>query len=153
MHSHAELQEIALGALETLALIFARHELPVQFSQPRQCLQGTRPSVGSSSGGKALDVARYDAVSDFGDTELVIAGLHENFHAARYLDTHMARTAAVLEHLAQADALGARAGRRSDYSLLKFAPAHALSIRAIVAGPSRCAVGFSLLLPSGRLAC
>jgi hypothetical protein len=88
-----------------------------------------------------LDVARYDAVSDFGDTELVMAGLHENFHAARYLDTHMGRTAAVLEHLVQADALGARAARRSDYALLKFAPAHALSIRAIVAGPSRCAVG------------
>jgi hypothetical protein len=103
--------------------------------------------VGCLSGGKALEVARYDAVSDFGDTELVMAGLHENFHAARYLDTHMARTAAVLEHLAQADALGARAGRRSDYSLLKFAPAHALSIRAIVAGPSRCAIGSPLLLP------
>ena len=98
-------------------------------------LQGAASAAGSSS--KALDVQRYDAVADFGDHDLVASGLHENFHAARYLDMHMARTAAILGHLADGDALTARMQRRSDYALLKFAPAHALSIRAIVAGPSR----------------
>lgn len=100
-------------------------------------LQGTAGAAGSFSRGKALDVQRYDAVADFGDHDLVASGLHENFHSARYLDTHMARTAAILEHLADGDRLTARMQRRSDYALLKFAPAHALSIRAIVAGPSR----------------
>lgn len=95
--------------------------------------------MGASTGSKALDVERYDAVADFGDHDLVAAGLHENFRAARYLDTHMARTAAILDHLADGDRLTARMQRRSDYALLKFAPAHALAIRAIVAGPSRCA--------------
>ena len=103
----------------------------------RGLLQGTAAAVGSPSAGKALDVQRYDAVADFGEHDLVASGLHENFHAARYLDTHMARTASVLDHLADGDALTARMQRRSDYALLKFAPAHALSIRAIVAGPSR----------------
>ena len=91
---------------------------------------------------------RYDAVANFGDHDLVASGLHENFHAARYLDTHMARTAAILGHLADGDRLAARMQRRSDYALLKFAPAHALSIRAIVAGPSRCALVKPQLLDS-----
>ncbi|CAK0735135.1 hypothetical protein CVIRNUC_000533 [Coccomyxa viridis] len=102
--------------------------------------KGRARSVGASTGSKALDVERYDAVADFGDHDLVAAGLHENFRAARYLDTHMARTAAILDHLADGDRLTARMQRRSDYALLKFAPAHALAIRAIVAGPSRTAI-------------
>ncbi len=97
---------------------------------------------------------RYDAVADFGDHELVASGLHENFHSARYLDTHMARTAAILGHLADGDRLTARMQRRSDYALLKFAPAHALSVRAIVAGPSRFSVTDALSCrPSARAAC
>jgi len=93
--------------------------------------------VGPSDGGKALDVQRYDMIADFGDHELITSGLHENYHSARYLDTHMARTASILDHLADTDCLTSRMHRRSDYTLLKFAPAHALSIRAILAGPSR----------------
>ena len=101
--------------------------------------QGRARSVGASTGSKALDVERYDAVADFGDNDLIVSGLHENYRSARYLDTHMARTASILDHLADSDRLTARMQRRSDYALLKFAPAHALAIRAIVAGPSRCA--------------
>ena len=102
------------------------------------CVQGRVRSVGASTGSKALDVERYDAVADFGDHDLIASGLHENYHNARYLDTHMARTASVLDHLADSDRLTTRLQRRSDYALLKFTPAHTLSIRAIVAGPSRC---------------
>ena len=101
--------------------------------------QGRARSVGASTGSKALDVERYEAVADFGDHDLIVSGLHENYRSARYLDTHMARTASILDHLADSDRLTARMQRRSDYALLKFAPAHALSIRAIVAGPSRWA--------------
>lgn len=109
-------------------------------------MQGKGQSAGSSAGGRALDVQRYEAIGDFGDHDLIISGLHENFRSARYLDTHMARTASILENLADGDRLLGRAQRCSDYALLKFAPAHALAIRAIVAGPSR--YGFPLTLGS-----
>ncbi|KAK9916711.1 hypothetical protein WJX75_006133 [Coccomyxa subellipsoidea] len=79
----------------------------------------------------------YSALGDFGDHQLVLAGLQENFPAARYLDSHMARTAAVADALADGDRLLRAVHRRSDFAALKFAPAHALAVRAIVAGPQR----------------
>jgi hypothetical protein len=79
----------------------------------------------------------YNSLADFGDHELVLSGLHENLTRARYLDTHMARTAAVLDHLAQADCLLSRVHRRADFAALRHVPAHALAIRSIVAGPQR----------------
>ncbi len=49
----------------------------------------------------------------------------------------MARTAAVLDALGESDRLIRRAHRRADFALLKFAPAAALAVRAIVASPQR----------------
>lgn len=69
----------------------------------------------------------------------MLAGLADNFWRARYLDTHMARTAALADALADGDRLLRAAHRRSDFAALKFAPAHALIASAIVAGPQRCA--------------
>ncbi|BDA40633.1 Chromosome transmission fidelity protein 18 homolog [Coccomyxa sp. Obi] len=79
----------------------------------------------------------YNALADFGDSQLVLAGLQENFPHARYLDTHMARTAAITDHLADGDRLLRAVHRRSDFAALKFAPAHILAVRTIVAGPQR----------------
>ena len=108
-----------------------------------QGCRGARPSTPSSSSSGAAAGAQtrlFDALAHFGDAELVAAGLHENFWRARYLDTHMARTAAILDALGATDCLIRAAHRRSDFGLLKFAPAHALAVRAIVAGPQRCAL-------------
>jgi hypothetical protein len=92
----------------------------------------------------------YSALGDFGDHQLVLAGLQENFPAARYLDSHMARTAAVADALADGDRLLRAVHRRSDFAALKFAPAHALAVRAIVAGPQRCAL-HEALAAQGKL--
>ena len=63
---------------------------------------------------------------------------------------HMARTAAVLDALGESDRLIRRAHRRSDYALLKFAPAAALAVRAIVASPQRyCCQRLTLLSSDG----
>ena len=51
----------------------------------------------------------------------------------------MARTAAIADHLADGDRLLRAVHRRSDFAALKFAPAHILAVRAILAGPQRCA--------------
>ena len=41
----------------------------------------------------------FTMLGDFGDHELVLAGMHENVLSQRYLDTHMQRTAQILDHL------------------------------------------------------
>lgn len=80
----------------------------------------------------------HDALADFGDSELVLAGLHENFHRARFLDTHFRRAAGVLDTLGWTDVLARGVHRRGDFALLKYLPAAALGIHAVVAAPERC---------------
>ena len=80
-----------------------------------------------------------DALSGFGDSELVLAGLHENFPRARFLDAHGRRAAAAAAALGEADVLGRAAGRRGDFALLKYLPAAALRVSELVAAPERCA--------------
>ncbi len=100
-----------------------------------QVAAGPGPSARAGGGFERL----YSTLGDFGDHGLVLAGLQENFPAARYLDSHMARTAALADALADGDRLLRAVHRRSDFAALKFAPAHALAVRTIVAGPQRCA--------------
>ena len=68
----------------------------------------------------------------------MLAGLHENVHRARFLDTGFRRAAGVLETLGDADILARAVHARADYALLKYAPAAALRIHAVVAAPERC---------------
>ncbi|CAL8467057.1 g6593 [Coccomyxa elongata] len=96
----------------------------------------TGPGLSARTSGGSCE-RLYNALADFGDHQLVLAGLQENFPHARYLDTHMARTAAVADHLADGDRLLRAVHRRSDFAALKFAPAHILAVRMIVVGPQR----------------
>ncbi len=109
----------------------------------RHALQAATGPQSTSAAAQAEFDRLYGSLADFGDHELVLAGLHENFAAARYLDTHMARTAAILDQLSQVDRLLHRVHRRAEFAALRYVPAHALAVRGIVAGPQRCA----LLLP------
>ena len=117
-----------------------------------QCMGGLQVPAGPQSSSRAGNGFErlYSALGDFGDHQLVLAGLQENFPAARYLDSHMARTAAVANALAEGDRLLRAVHRRSDFAALKFAPAHALAVRAIVAGPQRCAL-HEALAAQGKL--
>lgn len=77
-------------------------------------------------------------LSDFGDYELVLSGLHENMLSQRYLDTHMERTCSLFGHLQAADQFMAATGKTMDFALMAYLPASMLGVRAIVAGPDRC---------------
>lgn len=94
---------------------------------------------GGKRGRKASPDHLHDALADFGDAELVLAGLHENVHRARFLDTGFRRAAGVLQTLGDADILQRAVHRRADFALLKYAPSAALRIHAVVAAPERCA--------------
>ena len=94
---------------------------------------------GSKRGRKASSDRLHDALADCGDAELVLAGLHENVHRARFLDTGFRRAAGVLESLGDADILQHAVHRRADFALLKYAPAAALRVHAVIAAPERCA--------------
>lgn len=76
-------------------------------------------------------------LEDMGDAELIFGGIHENLLQLRYMDTHMKRTALATNHLAHADVLLRQCGRRGDFSLLRYMPPVALSVRSCVVGPSR----------------
>lgn len=44
-------------------------------------------AAASAAGGGLCTADRLQALADFGDSELAMAGVHENYHSARYLDT------------------------------------------------------------------
>ena len=78
-------------------------------------------------------------LQDFGDGELVMAGLHENVYRARYMDTQLRRTAAIADLLGDGDRIAATTHRRGDWALVKYQPACALLVRSLAAGPDRWA--------------
>lgn len=79
----------------------------------------------------------FRMLSDFGDHELVLSGLHENMLSQRYLDTHMKRTCTLFSHLQAADEFLTATGKSMDFGLMAYLPAAMLGVRAVVAGPDR----------------
>lgn len=79
----------------------------------------------------------FRMLSDFGDHELVLSGLHENMLSQRYLDTHMEHTCQLFSHLQAADAFMTATGRTMDFAFMAYLPAAMLGVRAVVAGPDR----------------
>ncbi|KAK9821413.1 hypothetical protein WJX81_000979 [Elliptochloris bilobata] len=140
------------ACLNTLQLL-ARAGRPVRVADVKAAAAGHKDMTASAFGlwhdlfsdrrggrGRAAVTAPnrlHDALADFGDAELVLAGLHENFHRARFLDTHFRRAAGVLETLGDADVLMRDAHRRGDFAMQKYLPAAALRIHAVVAAPER----------------
>lgn len=83
-------------------------------------------------------------LSDFGDHELVLSGLHENMLSQRYLDTHMERTCSLFNHLQAADSFVTAIGRNMDFGLMAYLPASLLAVRSIVAGPQRYSLSLAI---------
>lgn len=79
----------------------------------------------------------FRMLSDFGDHELVLSGLHENMLSQRYLDTHMERTCSLFGHLQAADQFMTATGRTMDFAFMAYLPAAMLAVRAVVASPDR----------------
>ena len=82
---------------------------------------------------------RLGMLQDFGDSELVMAGLHENVYRTRYMDTQLRRTAAIADLLGASDRFAAMTHRRGEWALVKYQPACALLLRSLAAGPDRWA--------------
>ena len=82
---------------------------------------------------------RLGMLQDFGDSELVMAGLHENVYRARYMDTQLRRTAAIADLLGDSDRFAATTHRRGEWALVKYQPACALLVCSLAAGPDRWA--------------
>eukprot|EP00891_Asterochloris_glomerata_P002587 jgi/Astpho2/2587/Aster-04292 len=80
---------------------------------------------------------RLGMLQDFGDSELVMAGLHENVYRTRYMDTQLRRTAAIADLLGASDRFAAMTHRRGEWALVKYQPACALLLRSLAAGPDR----------------
>lgn len=94
----------------------------------------------------------WDAVSDFGDADLLLRGLHESLPRLRLADGRASRLAAATEALAAADAAATRgvagsgaSGGGGDWALAAFAPLGLLRFRAAVAGPDRPRVAWPAL--------
>ncbi len=79
----------------------------------------------------------YNMLLDFGDSELVLSGVHESLPGLRFFDIGLQRTNQVLSNLEDADAFMRCCQRSGDYSLLKYLPAPTLQVSSIVAGPER----------------
>ena len=115
-------------------------------------------SASSSARGKAAaghhctaSALLWDAVSDFGDADLLLRGLHESLPRLRLADGRASRLAAATEALAAADAAATRGVAGSgaaggDWALAAFAPLGLLRFRAAVAGPDRPRVAWPSLL-------
>jgi chromosome transmission fidelity protein 18 len=84
----------------------------------------------------------FSLLQDFGEPELVLAGVHENLPSLHFFDMALSRTVQVLGHLQDADAMLRRMQRTGDYGLLRYLPAAALSISALVAGPEKPALAW-----------
>lgn len=132
----------ARAARQRQAVDSARVLLILQRNGPSNRIQTIGSAAQRGGRGRATPAPNrlHNALADFGDSELVLAGLHENFHRARFLDTHFRRAAGVLDTLGWADVLSRGVHRRGDFALMKYLPAAALGIHAVVAAPERCAM-------------
>lgn len=79
----------------------------------------------------------YNMLMDFGDTELVLAGVQESLPGLRFFDVGLHRTSQVLGLLEDADAMMRHTQRSGDYGLMKYLPAMVLQVSGLVAGPER----------------
>ena len=81
----------------------------------------------------------FGLLMDFGESELMLAGCHENVPGMRFMDTNLTKLAAISATLGGADILQRAMGRTMDFGLMKYLPAAVLSVAAQAAGPERCA--------------
>ena len=85
----------------------------------------------------AFPASLYEHLLDFGDLDLMCAGVAEHAWQLRYMDVHMRSTAHVADRLADADRLSCTAMRRTSFSLLRYGPTLVLSVRQLASTPGR----------------
>ncbi|KAK9868710.1 hypothetical protein WJX84_007857 [Apatococcus fuscideae] len=99
------------------------------------CTQGKDAAVVS---GRLQDASLLMGVlQDFGDSDLLLAGLHEFMEGSAFTDIAMRRTAEMARHLQDADMFARASMRTGDYGLQKYVPASVLALTTMLAVPHR----------------
>ncbi|KAL4457647.1 hypothetical protein ABPG75_012512 [Micractinium tetrahymenae] len=79
----------------------------------------------------------YDLLQDFGESDLVLGGVHENLLGLRYFDMALQRTTSALNCLGDADRFLRSCHSRGEFALLKYVPAPLVALSGLVSGPDR----------------
>ena len=77
-------------------------------------------------------------LQDFGDNNLLLAGLHEFMESSGFSDISMQRTTSMQGHLEDADLFARASMRTGDYGLQKYVSASILGLTTMLAVPHRC---------------
>ena len=100
-----------------------------------ELMQGKDAAVVS---GRLQDASLLMGVlQDFGDSDLLLAGLHEFMEGSAFTDIAMRRTAEMARHLQDADMFARASMRTGDYGLQKYVPASVLALTTMLAVPHR----------------
>jgi len=93
------------------------------------------------------------SVSDFGDHDLVLRGLFENYLRPRYPDPHLVKTQVASEWLSYADTLSqfAHSGGFQGHHMLAYVPATVGAVHWLCATESRTSVQFPFTVRSCNL--
>eukprot|EP00850_Spirogloea_muscicola_P006172 SM000029S10467 [mRNA] locus=s29:313841:321290:+ [translate_table: standard] len=84
------------------------------------------------------DFSRLHAlISSQGDSELIMAGIHENLHSTSYHDTYFAKTVQCMDWIAESDIIGQQGFSRQHGYLHSYQAAPVLAIRRMVASSNR----------------
>jgi len=76
-------------------------------------------------------------INSFGDTDIILAGCHENMLGMRYHETGLSRTTAMVSWMADCDRLATFVRRRSDFSVACYLPPCAVAVGSLCASSAR----------------
>jgi hypothetical protein len=100
--------------------------------------QGNKRALRSGESARQRQGRLFGLLMDFGESELMLAGCHENVLGMRFMDTNLTKLAAMSATLAGADVMQRAMGRTMDFGIMKYLPAAVLSVASQAAGPERC---------------
>eukprot|EP00850_Spirogloea_muscicola_P004567 SM000019S05111 [mRNA] locus=s19:1074054:1081504:+ [translate_table: standard] len=104
----------------------------------QEVFQAKKRKDGESRKDEHSDFSRLHAlVSSQGDSELIMAGIHENLHSTSYHDTYFAKTVQCMDWMAESDIIGQQGFSRQHGYLYAYQAAPVLAIRRMVASSNR----------------
>ncbi|BBN02524.1 chromosome transmission fidelity protein 18 [Marchantia polymorpha subsp. ruderalis] len=105
---------------------------------PSRLLMQQGRTAGCGGGQELLHFTRlYDLLGNHGDHELAVEGLHENLLHIRYQDSSFSKTTECLRSICDSDIRSKRVISKQQFFLNAYQPAAPITIRHLVAGPTR----------------
>mmetsp|Transcript_26426 Transcript_26426/g.67927 ORF Transcript_26426/g.67927 Transcript_26426/m.67927 type:complete len:563 (-) Transcript_26426:300-1988(-) len=97
------------------------------------------PTVKGSQQGSAKErmLSKLAVVSNFGDTDLLMSGCHENMFSMRYTETGLSKTQALTQWMADYDIMHRTIYKRSDFSFFAYLPFFSLAVSSLAAQKAR----------------